>query len=213
MYFVTVKIEDIERRRRSAGLLHILPGFFLIAKGADYYKYLDYQNFIPVFPVFAFGLLSLAYGFFRKRLDLTAKWNYWIRLAQVVGFTGLGIVFLKLGKPLDYWSVFVFTALSILLLFSERKIFQETIIYFDENGIRIPGSYREHRVLWEDISEVVVREDFLTIFHIKKKYLQYQVMQDLSTLETVKMNAFCKERISAIQQTQKQHNGRGIQQG
>ena len=80
-------------------------------------------------------------------------------------------------------------------MFSERRIFQETIIYFDENGIRIPGFYREHLVKWEEISDVVIREDFLTIFHVKKKYLQYQVMQNLSTLEMVKMNDYCKEKI------------------
>ena len=200
MYFVTVKIEDIEKRRRSAGLLHIVIGFFLIAKGADYYKYLEYEKFLPVFPVFALALISLIYGFFRKKVDITAKWNYWLRLAQVVCFTALGVVFLKLGKPLDYWGVFIFTALTIILLFSERRIFLETIIYFDENGIRIPGSYREHIVKWEDVSEVVVREDFLTIFHVKKKYLQYQVIQDLSTLEMVKLNAFCKEKISGVKQ-------------
>jgi hypothetical protein len=196
MYFLTVKIEDIEKRRRSAGLLHIVVGFFLIAKGADYFKYLDYENFLPVFPVFVLALVSLVYGFFRKKVDFTAKWNYWLRLAQVVGFTFLGIVLLKLGKPLDYWGVFIFMALTILLLFSERRIFMETIIYFDDNGIRIPGSYREHLVGWEEVTEVVVREDFLTIFHVKKKYLQYQVLQDLSTLELVKVNDYCNERIS-----------------
>jgi len=40
-----------------------------------------------------------------------------------------------------------------------------------------------------------VREDFITIFHIREKYLQYQVMQDLSTLEVAKMNAFCRDKI------------------
>ena len=199
MYFVTVKIEDIEKRRRSAGLLHIVIGFLLIVKAADYYKYLEYENFLPVFPVFALALISLIYGFFRKKVDITAKWNYWLRLAQVVCFTALGVIFLKLGKPLDYWGVFVFTALSIILLFSERRIFLETIIHFDENGIRIPGSYREHLIKWEDVSEVVVREDFLTIFHVKKKYLQYQVIQDLSTLEMVKLNTFCKEKITEVE--------------
>jgi hypothetical protein len=42
---------------------------------------------------------------------------------------------------------------------------------------------------------VIIREDFLTLFHVKKKYLQYQVMQDLSTLEVAKINAFCREQI------------------
>jgi hypothetical protein len=198
MFSVTVKIEDIEKRRRSAGLLHIVIGLFIIAKGADHFKYLDYLNIIPVLPVFAIGIISLVYGFFRRKFDLSAKYNYWLRLAQVVCFTFLGIVFLNLGRSIDYIGVLLFAGLSILLLFSERKIFQETTIFLDENGIRIPGLYREHLVQWKDLTEVVVREDFITLFHVKKKYLQYQVMQDLSTLELAKINGFCKERIGEL---------------
>jgi hypothetical protein len=85
-------------------------------------------------------------------------------------------------------------------MFSERKIFNETTIYFIEEGIKIPGYYTDHLVRWEEISEVVVREDFLTLFHINKKYLQFQVMQDLSTLEVAKMNAFCKDKVEGESQ-------------
>ncbi|MBA2745280.1 MAG: hypothetical protein H0U44_03545, partial [Flavisolibacter sp.] len=80
MYSVTVKIEGIDRRRKSSGLLHIVIGFFLLAKGADYYKYLDYGFFLPVLPFFIVALFSLIYGFMRRRIDMTARWNYWLRL-------------------------------------------------------------------------------------------------------------------------------------
>jgi hypothetical protein len=88
-----------------------------------------------------------------------------------------------------------------MLMFSEKRIFQETTIFLDGSGIKIPGYYVDHIVKWENISEVVIREDFVTIFHIKEKYLQFQVLQDLSTLEVAKMNAFCKEKLEAEKQT------------
>jgi hypothetical protein len=195
MYSVTVKIEGIDRRRKSSGLLHIVIGFFLLAKGADYYKYLDYGFFLPVLPFFIVALFSLIYGFMRRRIDMTARWNYWLRLTQLVCFTALGIAFLKTGRSIDYVGVFAFAAFTILLMFSERKIFQETSILFDTAGAHIPGYYREHLVPWEDLKEVVVREDFLTLFHVHKKYLQYQVLQDLSVIEISKLNDFCKEQM------------------
>src|SRR5688500_17879724 len=108
MYSVTVKIEAIESRRRSAGLLHALVGFVFLMKAADYYRYMEYTNAIPPIPFFAIGLLSLAYGFFRKKLDLLARYNYLLRLVQVVGFITLGIVMVRLEKTLDYGSLFVF---------------------------------------------------------------------------------------------------------
>lgn len=206
MYSVTVKIEGIESRRRSAGLLHCVIGFFLLVKAADYYKYLQYKNFIPVIPVLLVASFSLFYGFFRRRIDLFAHFNYWLRLVQVVTFAVLGVVMTNIGHQIDYIGMFVFALLCIILLFSERRIFQETTIFFNEDGIKIPGYYRDHLVKWQDVLNVVVREDFITIFHVKQKYLQYQVMQDLSLLEVAKMSAFCKEKVEALRQKDKDEN-------
>jgi hypothetical protein len=199
MYNITVKIEGIESRRRSAGLLHIVIGFFLIVKGADYYRYIGYENFLPALPVLLVASFSLFYGFFRTKLDETGRFNQWLRWIQVVTFAVLGTLLINTGRAIDYMSAFVFALLAFLLIFSEKRIFDETVLLLDEPGIKIPGYYKEHRVLWQDLSEVVIREDFVTIFHKKQKYLQYQVKQDLSILEITKMNAFCKEQIEMKQ--------------
>lgn len=199
MFSITVKIEGIESRRRSAGVLHIVIGFFMIFNAANYYRFTNYKNIGPVAFILLVASLSLFYGFFRRKMDLSAHYNYWLRLVQVISFTVLGFLVLETGRVVDYVGVFAFALLSIMLMFSEKRIFQETIIYFASEGIKIPGYYREHLVKWDELSEVVVREDFLTIFHINKKYLQYQVKQDLSTLEVAKLNAFCKEKIGLRQ--------------
>jgi hypothetical protein len=206
MYSVTVKIEGIESRRRSAGILHVVIGFFMIFNASNYYRITNYKNLLPVAFVLLVASVSLFYGFFRRRMDLGAHYNYWLRLVQVMAFTILGILMIGTGRPTDYIGVFVFALLCIVLMFSERRIFQETTIYFSEEGIKIPGYYRDHLVKWDELSEVVVREDFLTIFNSNKKYLQYQVMQDLSTLEVAKMNAFCREKVEGDRQKVKEGN-------
>lgn len=199
MYSIAVKIDGIESRR-SAGLLHVLVGFFLIFHVSNYYRVTHYQHFWTVAFILLIASFSLFYGFFRKKIDLSAQYNYWLRLVQLICFTLLGILLTQTERPVHYLSVFVFALLCIILLFSERKIFHETIIYVDEAGIKIPGYYRDHLVKWEDLSEVIVREDFITLFHIKQKYLQFQVMQNLSTLEVAKMNAFCREKVEGEKQ-------------
>ncbi|MBO9683744.1 MAG: hypothetical protein J7502_13935 [Flavisolibacter sp.] len=195
MYSVTVKIEGIESRRRSAGVLHVVVGFFMIFNAANYYRIANYKNLLPIALVLLVASISLFYGFFRRRMDLSAHYNYWLRLTQVAAFTILGFLMIGTERPNDYVGVFMFVLLCIVLMFSERRIFQETTIFFTNDGIKIPGYYRDHLVKWEELSEVIVREDFLTIFNTNKKYLQYQVTQDLSTLEVAKMNAFCKEKM------------------
>ena len=200
MYSVTVKIDGIESGRRSAGLLHVVVGLFLIAKASDYYRLLNYETIVPVLPVFAVAAVSLLYGFFRRRFDIFAKYNGLIRLLQVLTFLLLGVAVMSVGRTIDYIGIFIFAFLCILLLISERRVFKETTIFFDEAGVKIPGNYKDHFVKWDELSEVIVREDFVTLFHIKKKYLQYQVIQDLSTLEVAKMNAFCREQIDGQEQ-------------
>ncbi|HEX6334860.1 MAG TPA: hypothetical protein VFZ78_11580 [Flavisolibacter sp.] len=199
MYSVGVKIEGIESRRRSAGLLHIVIAFFLMVNARNYLVQTGYANMGLMVPVFIVALISGLYGIFRRSIDITARYNYWMRLLQVVTFALMGFAWIGTGRTIDYIAIFIFSFLCILLMFSERRIFQETAITMDEKGLHIPGYYREHLVKWHEISEVVVREDFLTIFHVRQKYLQYQVKQDLSTLEVAKMNAFCKEMIEQVQ--------------
>jgi hypothetical protein len=195
MYSITVKIEGVESRRRSAGLLHIVIGFFMIVNASNYYRFTEYKTLLPVALVLLLASISLFYGFFRRRMDLSAQYNFWLRLAQAAAFIVLGFLMRSTGRPSDYMGVFIFALLCIVLMFSERRIFQPTTIFMNDEGIRIPGYYKDHLVKWEEISEVVVREDFLTIFNVNQKYLQFQVLQDLSIIEVAKMNAFCKEKI------------------
>lgn len=194
MYTIAVKIDGIENRRRSAGLLHVLIGFFMIFHASNYYHITDYKNFWPVAFTLLVASFSLFYGFFRRKIDLSAKYNFWLRLIQFACFLFLGILMINAGTN-NYLAVFIFVFLCLVLLFSEKKIFKEFDLLLDESGITVPGYYKDTLVRWEELSEVVVREDFVTLFHVKEKYIQFQVVQDLSTLEVAKMNAFCKEKI------------------
>lgn len=198
MFSIAVKIDGIESRKRSAGLLHIVIGFFLIAKGADYFRYLKYHNFLLVLPILLIASFSLFYGFFRKKTDPTASLNFILRLLQFLTFLVLAILMTHYGTYIDYTGLFIFAFLCFMLLFSERKVFEETYIILDQQGIKIPGYYKDHLIPWKALSNVVVREDFLTIFHVKQKYLQYQVQQSLSPLELAKVNAYCKEQIESV---------------
>jgi hypothetical protein len=195
MYSIDVKIDDFEKRKRSSSLLHVAIGLFLLIKSADYYKYLLYENFLPVAPLLIVASLSLFYGLFRKKLDVSGNVNFWLRCLQVAVYTALGVLLIEKGTSFEVIVAFVFAFFCLVLIFNERRIFNETVILLNEEGITVPGYYKEHRVNWKDVERVVIREDFITIFHIRQKYLQFQVMQDLSTLELAKLNAFCKEMV------------------
>ena len=195
MYTVTVKIEGMDRRRRTAGYMHVIVGFFLLLKTFDFNNRLMEKSTTQVLPFVLVAGLSLFYGFFRGRFDAAAKYNAPLRVLQFVTFVLFGAVMMKTGNRFDYTVLFVWALVVFLLIFSEKILFAETTFTITEDGIRIPGTYKEHLVDWKALESVTVRHDFITLFHRNKKYLQYQVMQDLSELEVVKMNAFCGEKI------------------
>ena len=123
------------------------------------------------------------------------KHNAGLRLLQTVTFFSFGFLMLRLGRSMDYIGLFIWGFLTLILFFSEKRVFKDTLLQLTDKGILIPGTYREYLVDWGTLEDVVVRHDFVTLFHRGKKFLQYQVLQDLSELELVKMNAFCREKI------------------
>lgn len=198
MYTVAVKIEGMDRRRRTAGLMHAVVGFFLLIKSVDLYHYTVENIPLKLLPFLAVAGISLFYAFFRTRVDAAAKYNVPLRVLQFMTFVLFAVVMTKTGRQFDYLVLLIWAVVIFLLIFSEKKLFAETALTFTDDGVRVPGSYKEHLVQWEVLESVTVRHDFITLFHRGKKYLQYQVMQDLSELEVVKLNAFCKERLEIL---------------
>ncbi len=198
MFSVLVKIEGMERRKKSAAVLHTVTGFFLILKSSDFYRYENNEDFSRVVPFLIVAFISILYGILRKRIDPDAQVNYWLRLLQVLTFTILGIFMIRSGHNSDAAFLLVWAAISVLLLFTEKKIFTETDLLFHEKGITIPGLYGKHLVRWHNLSSVVVRQDYITIIHKDNKYLQYAVLQNLSDLEVAKMNSFSRDHIESV---------------
>src|SRR4051812_20882532 len=153
MFSIAVKIDAIESRKRNAGYLHIINGFYLIAKAADYYRYIEYKNFLPVIPFLLIGSFSLFYGLFRRKIDISNHYNFWLRLLQFVAYLLLGVLMVMAGRFTFYISGFVFALLALMLMISEKRIFDDTIIFLDDNGIKIPGNYRDHVIKWNELTE------------------------------------------------------------
>ena len=107
MLNIPVKIEGIERRKRSTGLLHVVAGFFLIANAGTYNQLTHYEHLLVVVPVYLVALISLIYGFMRKRIDPNARYNHWVRLTQFLVFAVLGVLIINTGKTVTVLSLFL----------------------------------------------------------------------------------------------------------
>jgi hypothetical protein len=200
MFKIPVKIEGIERRKRSTGLLHIVAGFFLIANGGTYLKHLNFENIHLVTPFYLVAIASLFYGLMRKKFDPLAKYNHWLRLTQVLSFTILGLIFINFSVNAQIMALFLWAIITLFLMFTERKVFHDTYLQVKEDGIYIPGYLRIHVVPWGIIENFVVRPDFVTINRRDQKFVQLELMDDIPANEMLQINQFCNQQIQQFAQ-------------
>src|SRR5215204_3561142 len=116
MHRIAIKIEGIERRKRSTGLFHIVAGLFLVANAAQFFKESNFRNIFSVFPIFLVGAGSLVYGLFRKKVDPNANFNHWIRVSQFLMFSILGVLMLQSKIEFRNISLLLWAAICIMLL-------------------------------------------------------------------------------------------------
>lgn len=199
MHLIAIKIDGIERRKKSTGLFHVVAGLFLLANIAEYYKQLNYQNFFSVLPMYLVAVASLLYGLFRNKMDPKAKFNHWMRMLQFLIFSVLGILMLKTKMDFRNISLFLWAVICILLLFTERKIFHDAFLNLSKNNITIPGYFSNKVLPWSVIENVIVRQDYVTIYIPRNRYIQYEVLSELSEAEIKDINFFCQQHIEEKQ--------------
>lgn len=199
MHLIAIKIDGIERRKKSTGLFHVVAGLFLLANIAEYYKQLNYQNFFSVLPMYLVAVASLLYGLFRNKMDPKAKFNHWMRMLQFLIFSVLGILMLKTKMDFRNISLFLWAVICILLLFTERKIFHDAFLNLGKNNITIPGYFSNKVLPWSVIENVIVRQDYVTIYIPRNRYIQYEVLSELSEAEIKDINFFCQQHIEEKQ--------------
>lgn len=191
MYSLAVNIDGFQKRRKSTAVFHVLAGCFILIGSANLAKHDQFQHLLSLLPGIIISLASIVYGFLRKRIDPSGKWNSYLRILQLVAFSKLAVSLSGSTNNWEFICMLLWAAISLLLLFSERRIFQDPHIRMNKEGILIPGIMDSHLLHWFEIQDVVIREDFITIFRESNKYLQFELNTDVSEAQRAEMHAFC----------------------
>ena len=196
MFDIPVKIEGIERRRRSVGLFHILAGLFIAANASLLFKHLDYKEFWFLLPIFVASLFSIIYGLFRKTIDATHKYSRLLRGLQFLTFLALAGIELGSGSSIRSISLFLWAGICMALLITERLIFDRPSVKISSDGIIAPGSISEKKIDWSDLESVVLRQDYITFNFANNQYLQFEISEVLTGMEIEHINLFCNEQVN-----------------
>jgi hypothetical protein len=195
MYRVPIKIDGIERRKKSAGLLHVLAGLFLITSTTNYFKLSGYQNFFSVLPLYAIAAASLVYGLLRNKIDPKTTQNHRMRMLQFLSFAVLSILMFKAEMDSHGIMLLIWAGMCLLFLFTEKKVLHTSSLSFEEKAVTVPGYFSNKVLPWEAIENLIVRQDYITIYLAQNKYIQTEVLAELNEKEIRDLNDFCQQHL------------------
>jgi hypothetical protein len=196
MHNIPVRIERIEKQRRSNGLIHSIAGIYLVVTGITGLTVSNAGKFL-LLPVLLTGVTAAFYPLIRKKISNLQSFNTTLRLAEAICFLSLAVLFFAVK---NYWNTFGLSAwglISLMLYRNEKKLFEETAITLEEKGIRIPGLPSEHLLPWDMIIGFVARPDFTTITRQDNKYVQLEVSANVDQTELEKANNYSRQKIAA----------------
>lgn len=162
---------------------------------------MGYQNFLSVLPMYIVAVASLVYGVFRNKIDCRAKYNHWLRMLQFLVFSVLAILMMQTKMDFRNSILLLWAAICIMLLFTERKVFHDAFLNFGENTVTIPGYFSNKVLPWQAIKNLVVRQDYVTIYLPQNRYIQHEVLALLDEKEIKELNNFCQQHLISKQTT------------
>lgn len=192
MFSIPVKIERAERKKRSAGILHILAGLFLFVNSVQYAKILNYNSIWVISPNLLLAVFFVIYGFKRQKMDPAARYNATFRGLEAGGFLLTGLLFLQLPDYPRAAVLFLWAIISLLLLYTERQLFAGAFLRFTPNEVSLPGTLQNKSFTWQQVTEVAVRPDFITFYFPGNRYLQFEVLHKLEPSTLQGLQDFCR---------------------
>lgn len=173
------------------GVLHVIGGFYLLATTASWLLQRHMQGVPGALPFGIVAVTAIGYGFRQRRKDPTARYNSALRGLEAVA---LGLLALT-QQGIASYGLFAWAAMSIMLLFSEKVLFQPSLLEITEAGIGLPGSPKPPVLPWTELANLIVRADYVTLFRNDEKYVQLEVTQAVDPQVLAAAEAFGRSQI------------------
>jgi hypothetical protein len=181
-------------RLRLQPVMHMLIGILFLLNGIGIYKTPTPNWSMAVF-FLILGFASIAFPFFMKRFSNIQAANSLTRMIQAFTcFTGC-LYFLENKEPLIGLLLLLTGAASAYIGYAEYKIFQPAFARIDTMGITLPTTFSERLIGWNQLNNVILRDDLLTLDFKNNKVMQLEVLDETGLVTAEEMNAFFKSRL------------------
>jgi hypothetical protein len=193
-YKIRILHPNAETRLRLQPVMHGLAGILFLMNGIGVYNSPSPNWSMAIFFILL-GIGSLVFPFIMKRFRNIQSANSLARMVQAfVSLTGC-LYFLSHMQPLISVLLFLTGVASAYIGWAEYKIFQPCFVKIDIMGVLLPGTFSDKLIGWNQLNNVILRNDLLTIDFKNNKVLQLEVLDETGAVTADEMNAFFRSRL------------------
>lgn len=193
-YKIRILHPNAETRLRLQPVMHGLAGILFLMNGIGVYNSPSPNWSMAIFFILL-GLGCLVFPFVMKRFRNIQSANSLARMVQAfVSLTGC-LYFLSHMQPLIGALLFATGVASAYIGWAEYKIFQPCFVKIDMMGVLLPGTFSDKLIGWNQLNNVILRNDLLTIDFKNNKVLQLEVLDETGAVTADEMNAFFRSRL------------------
>lgn len=180
-------------RLRLQPVMHGMAGLLFLFNVIGAYK-MDEPNWLIVALFVIMGLASITFPFMIRRIRKFAEANSILRMLQAFTLMSGCLYFLTHFQPIVGGTLFLAGLGMAYIGYAEYRILQPAFVTVDENGITLPTLFSSRHVRWNEMNNVVLRNDLLTLDFRNNKLLQLEVLDEISPSQTADMNTFFQQR-------------------
>lgn len=194
MHQLRILHPNTSSRIRLLPVMHGLTGILFLFNAIGVYRSPQPNWFLAVF-FLVLGMACIGFPFTMKRFKKFTEANTVARMIEsFICFTG-SLYFLSHLQPLTGLLLFL-TGIGLAYVgWMEHKIFQPSYVKMDTTGITLPTTFSKRLVGWNELNNVILRNDLLTIDFKNNKILQLEILDEPGKEQREALNAFFQSRV------------------
>jgi hypothetical protein len=193
-YKIRILHPNAVTRLRLQPAMHGLIGMLFLLNCIGVYNSAT-PNWAVAFFFLILGIASLVFPFIMKRFKNIQGANTLTRIIQAFAcFTGC-LYFLSHMQPLIGLLLLATGIAAAYIGYAEYKIFIPCYIKVDINGATLPTTFSERLISWNQLNNLILNKDLLTLDFKNNKVLQIEILDEPGADKEAEMNAFFKSRL------------------
>ncbi|MGX5816806.1 hypothetical protein ACWKWU_01340 [Chitinophaga lutea] len=195
MYKFRILHPNAMTRLRMQPVMHGMIGLLFLFNVIGAYK-MAVPNWFMVLLFIVMGLASLAFPFFMRRVRKLTETNSFLRMMQAFTLLSACLYFLSHMQPIVGLTLMLAGLGVGYIGYAEYRIMQPAYVSVDNTAITMPTIFSSRSIPWNELKNVVLRNDLLTLDFKNNKLLQLEVLDDISPSQSADMNQFFQSRLS-----------------